>query len=83
MKTLLMYQEIGDNDDLQYAILDGDFSKFHGVEINGCTHPFEQEFQDFFWETEVDWEQKIPLSTDISLLEQKNWDKVAHVRFIL
>jgi hypothetical protein len=75
MKTLLIYNQI--DTELQYALLDGDYSRFHGVIVNATVgNGFEEEFVDFFFNKE-NGDTNFPLSNDVKLIENKGWDKVA------
>jgi hypothetical protein len=79
MKTLIIYTDI--ENPLKYAIVDGDYSKFHGVCVNSCDGSgFEEEF--CAWMFDVDGHEKIKFSEDKSLLENKDWDKVAICTFL-
>ena len=80
MKTLIIYTDI--ESPLRYLIVDGDFSRFNGVMVNSINgNGYEDEFCEWMWESETgndnyDW------SNDITLIENKNWDRVAIVTFI-
>lgn len=79
MKTLLIYNAI--EDPLKYAILEGDYSDLNGAvlsslyteekSIRACELLFD-DCGNFL----------IDFSEDISLMEDKNWDKVAIITFI-
>lgn len=79
MKTLIIYNQL--DQELLYTIVEGDYSRFHGVCVNStiCTG-FEQEFCDFLFGTEGNY--KLELSSDVSLIENKQWDKVAITTWI-
>lgn len=80
MKTLIVYNdlEIG----VKFTILDGDFSRFNGICVNSMLeHAYESEFLELFFEVRTG-DFKYDLSSDISLLENKNWDKVALITFL-
>lgn len=80
MKTLLIYNSV--EDELKYLILDGDYSKFHGVVLQAITSSdIEKEFNEFFYNIE-DGSLKFELSSDKSLIENKNWDKIAIVTWL-
>ena len=75
MKTLIIYDDM--YNDLQFLIVDGDYSKFNGVLVNGVIGTgFEQEFCNFMFDS-ITGDCKHTLSTDKALLENKQWDKVA------
>lgn len=80
MKTLIIYIEEAP----QFTIVDGDYSRFNGAMINAIPEfatGYEEEFQSFFYEN--DGSYKFHLTDDISLIEDKQWDKVALVTFLL
>ena len=55
----------------EFHIVDGDYSKFDGIEINGHLHNFQSEFERFFWNIEKDWERNFEINNDKSLIESK------------
>ncbi len=74
MKTLLIYNELDLG--LKFAILDGDYSRFDGTEINSVEgNGFEDELCDFIYDNEGKY--KITFSDDKSLIQNKEWDIVA------
>ena len=80
MKTLIIYNQLDRG--LEYLIVDGDYGRFNGACINSVDgNGFEDEFVDFFYEKETG-ESKHETSKDISIVEGKNWDKVAVVTWI-
>lgn len=79
MKTVIIYNDILNA--LQYAIVDGDYSRFNDVAFNSINeHPFENECNDFLFGDEG--VMKLELSSDVSLLQNKQWDKVACITFL-
>ncbi len=80
MKTVIIYDDLESN--LRYAIVDGDYSRFHDLHINaGNAEPeLESEACDFLFAEEGEF--KIDFSDDKSLLENKEWDKVAIITFL-
>jgi hypothetical protein len=73
MKTLIIFNEI---EKVSFLIIEGDYSIFNGVKVNGSYgNGFEDEFCEFMYDDEGDCRHE--LSTDISLIENKQWDKVA------
>lgn len=75
MKTLIIYNPL--DSELQYVILDGDFSRFHGVVVNSMGgNGFEDEFCEFFFDKETG-HFNFDMSSDKSMIENKEWDKVA------
>lgn len=80
MKTLIIYNDI--ETELKYLIVDGDYSRFHQVCVNSVKGTgFENEFCEFFFEKESG-KHKFELSSDVKLLEDKNWDKVVIATFL-
>lgn len=80
MKTLIIYNPL--DSELEYVIVDGDYGRFHGIVVNSTiNHPHEEEFIKFFFEDETG-KFKHQLSSDKSLIEGKDWDKVAIVTWI-
>jgi hypothetical protein len=80
MKTLIIYNPL--ESDIEYLVVDGDYSRFNGVCINSANgNGFEDEFVDFFFVEETG-ECKHNTSRDISIVEGKNWDKVAVVTWL-
>lgn len=79
MKTLLIYNPI--DEPLKYAILDGDHSDVHGAFINGgINKEKERAACNLLFSKTGDY--LIELTEDVSLVESKNWDKVAVVTFL-
>ena len=80
MKTLIIYTDI--ESPLRYLIVDGDFSRFNGVMVNSINgNGYEDEFCEWMWDSETG-NDKYDWSNDITLIENKNWDRVAIVTFI-
>lgn len=79
MKTLLIYNAI--EDPLKYAILEGDYSDLNGATL--CSLYTEEKS---IRACELLFDDRgnflIDFSEDISLVEDKNWDKVAIITFI-
>lgn len=80
MKTLIIYNV--DGYPLRYAIVDGDYSDLNGVHLNSFNEDPEKEkkAEELLWCEKCFF--KIDFSEDISLVESKNWDKVALITFI-
>jgi hypothetical protein len=79
MRTLIIYNSI--EEPLRSTIVEGDFSKFHGVMVNSTMGTgFEDEFCEWFFD-EVG-RYKFELSEDASLIENKEWDKIAITTFL-
>ncbi len=82
MKTLLIFQVIGGEDDLHTALLDGDYSHFNNLEVNATNDKkTENAFMDFFYDG--DGKQKIKLNEGVAEIEAKEFDKVAFVRYVM
>lgn len=80
MKTLIIYNSI--EEELQYFIVEGDFSRFNGVCINSTIpHNHIKECIDWLYHPETG-NFKHELSNNISLIEDKNWDKVAIITWL-
>ena len=79
MKTLIIYNEVPDKLP-QFLIVDGDYSRFNGVRFNIDHHEFEEECNDFLFEQETG-NMKLTFSNDISVVESKDFDKVAMITF--
>lgn len=82
MKTLIIYNE---TDKLpQFLIVEGDYSRFHGVMVNTVNgNGFEDEFSDWMFNKETGERNHLNWSIDKSIIETKNWDKVAICTFVL
>ena len=82
MKTLIIFNEIPVKSP-QFAIVDGDYSRFHDVTFNierATPHPFEKECNDFLYDDDKGVE-RIRFTHDKSLIEAKQWNKVAIITF--
>ena len=79
MKTLIIYNECDYG--ISYFIVDGDYSRFNNSIIN-CVNGngFEDEFVAWFYDSEG--KKNFETSTDISLIENKEWDKIALVTWL-
>ena len=73
MKTLLIIDKAGQIG-LQYAIVDGDYSKFAGLVLNKET-AIEKECVEFFKQGLQN--NTIQLVDNLSYLKNKNWNKEA------
>lgn len=82
MKTLIIYNDI--ESALQFMIVEGDYSRFHNVCVNSIDGTgFEKEFSEWMFDQETGERNHLgKWSEDISLLEDKNWDKVAICTFL-
>lgn len=80
MKTLLIY--IGIESLPEYCIIEGDYSRFHGIVFDGFNdQEYSQECLNFLFDMDTG-EFKIEFDSDISLVENKQWDKVALITFL-
>lgn len=77
MKTLIIYNDMQGS--LEFLLVDGDYSRFHGVMVNSVTdgNGFEDEFCDWMFDNETGKRKHSGWTQDKSLLEKKEWDKVA------
>jgi hypothetical protein len=80
MRTLIIYNDI--ENPLPYIIVDGDYSRFNGVVVNAVQgNGFEKEFCDWMWD-EGGVEKHNSWSKDVSIIESKQFDKVAVCTFL-
>lgn len=80
MKTIIIYNPVVEP--LKYLIVDGDYSRFNGILVNSCRGTgFEDEFTEWFFDQETG-DENFETTTDISLLENKQWDKIAVVTYL-
>ena len=76
MKTLIIYNHIENS--IKFLVVDGDFSPFHGIVINSLHETgFEQEFCDWMYDKDTGRLLSDEWSEDKSIIENKQWDKVA------
>lgn len=82
MKTLIIYNDI--ESPIQFLIVDGDFSRFNGVCVNSINGTgYEEEFCNWMFDSETGERNHIgQWSEDKSLIENKQWDKVAICTFL-
>lgn len=81
MKTLIIYIDFENS--LEFLIVDGDYSRFNGVMVNFVNGTgFEDEFCDWMFDRETGRRNHIGWSTDASIIENKEWDKVAICTFL-
>jgi hypothetical protein len=81
MKTLIIYNDF--KLDLKYYIADGDYSRFNGVMVNAVSgHEFEEEFCDWMWGKDNEYDRVKEFTEDVSLIEEKQWDKVVVCSFL-
>lgn len=81
MKTLIIYNS--SDSPLMYTILDGDYSELNGVYLNSCEDiELQKKALDLLYKPNSG-DFAIALSTDVSIAESKNWDKIACITFIL
>lgn len=80
MKTLIIYNDL--TRPLEFLIVEGDLSRFHNVTINGLIGTgYEEEFTNWMFDSEG-VKNHDGWSEDISLIENKQWDKVAICTFL-
>ena len=79
-RTLLIYNPI--EEPLKYAILEGDYSGINGVCINACDENEDKIKMACSLLFDDEGNYLIDLSEDVTLMESKNWDKVAIVTFL-
>lgn len=79
MKTLIVYNNL--EEELKYAIVDGDYSNINGAIINSIFSGDKEIIAtDLLFDTNDKF--KIKLSDDIKFIRDKEWDEVAVVTFI-
>jgi hypothetical protein len=66
---------------LQYCIVDGDHSDFDNIKIN-CCKEFNEPCKEKALAQLLGINDTIILSSDKSLIEQKNWDKIAVINHL-
>lgn len=78
MKTLIIFN---DCETIQYIIVDGDYSRFNNIVFNvGIVTELEKECNQWLWDD--DGVLKHIMSTNTSIIEDKQWDKVAIITWI-
>ena len=82
MKTLIIYN-LFPEDLPKFAIVDGDYTKFDGIKINGGADlDLTTECVNFLYSEKTN-ECNIDFSSDVSLVSNKQWDKVAMITFFI
>jgi hypothetical protein len=79
MKTLIIFNSV--EKDIEYFIINGDYSRFNNVVFNGFNDdPLIKECSEWLW----DYDGKFlhNTSTNTSLIEDKQWDKVSIITWI-
>jgi hypothetical protein len=80
VRTLIIYNAL--DEELKYLIVDGDFSRFHGVCVNAIDdHQHTSEFCNWFYDSETGG-YKFDMVNDVSVIENKEWDKVAIITWL-
>jgi len=74
MKTLIIYNDIESN--LKYFIVEGDFSRFNGIQFN-LTEPTPLEIECGNWLYNEEGFLNHITSENVEIVEQKQWDKIA------
>lgn len=81
MKTLIIYDDL--ESPLQFMMVDGDYSRFHGVKVNAVEGTgYEKEFCAWMFDEEGERNHSGQWSEDKALLEDKQWDKIAICTFL-
>jgi hypothetical protein len=81
IRTLIVFNDFEDSP--RFLIVDGDFSRFHGVLVNyDSAYLCEYEFSNWMWDQETGKELPQGWSTDSSIVLSKDFDKFALVTFI-
>lgn len=75
MKTLIIFSDLGETN-LNYLIVEGDYSRFNGAALNLNNHKYCDEFREFMYGE--DGFYKHEFSEDIQLIQNKEWDIVIH-----
>lgn len=79
MRTLIIYNGI--EEPLKYAILEGDYSGLHGAMINVYSRDKEIKALDLLFDNQTG-DFLLELSEDVTLVESKDWDKIAVITFV-
>lgn len=78
MTTLIIYNDL---ETIRFTKVDGDYSKFNNMVFNvGLYDEMEKECGEFLWDS--DGNLKHDFTTDINMLENKEWDKIALITFV-
>lgn len=79
MRTLIIYNGI--EEPLKYAIIEGDYSELHGAMINIYSRDKEKKALDLLFDDHTGG-FLFELSEDVTIVESKNWDKIAVITFV-
>lgn len=80
MKTLIIYNDC--IKELQYCIIDGDYSYLSGVMINsGQDEELERVSENLLFDRESG-EPLLQFSTNVSIAESKNWNRICVITFL-
>ena len=79
MRTLIIYNGIEEL--LKYAIIEGDYSELHGAMINIYSRDKEKKALDLLFDDRTGG-FLFELSEDVTIVESKNWDKIAVITFV-
>ena len=71
VRTLIIYYDTTPS----YCIVEGDYSRFNNIIVHVTQTGVEEEFMEFMFDEKGN--HKHNFAKDISLIENKNWDKVA------
>lgn len=88
MKTLICFNDF--ENPIMFTIVPGDLSKFNGICINsgyatinsGDANEFDKEFIEWMWDSEGKPNLENKWTTDVSLVESKDWDKFVICSFL-
>lgn len=80
MKTLIIYNTL---EELQYGIVEGDYSDLNGVMINACDQDESKVEKACSLLFDEESNYRIELSEDVSLIESKDWDFVSVITFLM
>ncbi len=78
MKTLIIYNDLENL--VKFFVVDGDYSQFNNITFDGFYNDKKIECSKWLW-TE-DGVFKHEMSDDVSIVENKQWDKVAIITWL-
>ena len=79
MKTLIIYNDI--ENDVKFFIVDGDYSRFNNITFDGFFNDEKiKECSEWLWDENGTFKHE--MSVDTSIVENKQWDKVAIITWI-
>lgn len=78
MKTLIIFNNC---ETVKYFIVDGDYSRFNNITFNvGVESIFEKECQDWLWSEYGSLKHE--MTSSVTIVENKQWDKVAIITWV-